>query len=59
MYGNDINRGFDVYRFSGAEDPAVPAGTMMTPIQAATHLQARDRPKLSATNRMFCLLESK
>ncbi len=58
MYGNDINRGFDVYRFSGAEDPSVPTGTMMTPIQAATHLQARDRPKLSADNRMFCLLDS-
>jgi hypothetical protein len=58
MYGNDINRGFDVYRFTGAKDPSVPAGKMMTPMQAATHLQARDRPKLTAGNRMFCLLDS-
>ena len=58
MYGNDIKRGFDVYRFTGAEDESVPAGTMLTPVQAATRLGALNRPKLSADNRLFCLLPS-
>jgi hypothetical protein len=56
MYGNDIKRGFDVYRFTGAEDPSVPVGTMMTPMQAATQLGSLDRPKLSAANPLFCML---
>jgi len=58
MYGNDIKRGFDVYRFTGAEDRSVPTGTMMTPEQAAVQLGALDRPKLSADNPLFCLLPS-
>jgi hypothetical protein len=56
MFGNDIDRGFDVYRFTGSEDRSVPAGTMMTPTQAAVQLGAVERPKLSAENPLFCML---
>lgn len=56
MFGNDIARGFDVYRFTGAQDSSVPAGTMMTPTQAAVRLGALKRPKLSAANPLFCML---
>lgn len=56
MFGNDIARGFDVYRFTGAQDSSVPAGSMMTPTQAAVRLGALERPKLSAANPLFCML---
>ena len=58
LYGNDIKRGFDVYRFDGAEDPSVPVGRMMTPGQAAVSLGALNREKLSVDNPLACLLQS-
>jgi len=56
LYGNDISRGLDIYRFSGGLPPAPAAGRWMTPRQAATFLSARPKVGLSKDTAFFCLL---
>ena len=58
MYGNDISRGFDVYRFDGAAAASASEGTWMTPAQAETYLLGRRAapPGGGAQTSFFCLL---
>ncbi len=55
LYGNDHNRGFDVYRFDNGAAPATEGGQWMTPKQALKMTQ-----QLKASNvklgKPFCLL---
>jgi hypothetical protein len=56
LYGNDVTRGMDVYRFEGAGQKSAKTGQWMTPAQAQAKLGAR--PALTATSgyRLACLL---
>lgn len=40
MYGNDLNRGLDVYRFDAGAPAAAGGGTWMTPQQALSRAQS-------------------
>jgi hypothetical protein len=55
MYGNDINRGLDIYRFDWAAQESASRGQWLSPAQAL----ARTTTKLgevSANYRLNCLL---
>ena len=52
MYGNDMNRGLDVYRFDAQAKRSASAGTWMTPAQNA----AVASPKMETDYKPFCLL---
>ena len=56
LYGNDIVRGLDVYKFDASAPRSTSAGTWMTPAQAQA-LRAR-QPKVGLTKdtAFFCLL---
>jgi hypothetical protein len=56
LYGNDIARGLDIYKFSASAAPSARGGRWMTPAQAATFLSARPRVGLSRDTAFFCLL---
>ncbi len=52
MYGNDMNRGFDVYKFDAQARKSRNAGTWMTADQKA----AEGSPTMAADYKPFCLL---
>jgi hypothetical protein len=54
LYGNDIARGMDVYKFTGAGPRSASQGTWMTPAQALA--AARSRPQIAPELTLFCLL---
>ncbi len=56
LYGNDIARGLDVYKFTASAAPSARLGRWMTPAQAATFLSARPKVGLSRDTAFFCLL---
>jgi hypothetical protein len=56
LYGNDIARGLDVYRFDGGAPASARSGRWLTPAQAAAKLGARPRMALSPDTAFFCLL---
>jgi len=56
LYGNDIARGLDVYKYSNARARSQRAGRWMTPAAARTALAGRSAPALSADTAFFCLL---
>ena len=56
LYGNDIARGLDIYKFSASATPSATKGRWMTPAQAATSLSARPQVGLSRDTAFFCLL---
>jgi hypothetical protein len=51
LYGNDIERGLDVYRFDAGAEQSESAGTWLTPAEAA----ARPRTAVSADYTLLCL----
>ena len=56
LYGNDIERGFDVYRYDGSNSSAAAAqGRWMTAAEAAEVLPALQPEEQTAP---FCLLQS-
>jgi hypothetical protein len=56
LYSNDIERGLDIFKFTGAAKPSEKAGTFMAPAQAAAFLKGQ---KVLAPTRengaLFCL----
>ena len=54
LFGNDVARGLDVYKFTGAGAVSTSQGTWMSPSQALAASQAR--PKVAAEDTLFCLL---
>jgi hypothetical protein len=57
MYGNDINRGLDVYRFSAAGAKSAHPGTWLSASEASVALAARPKTEVVAgEDALFCLL---
>jgi hypothetical protein len=56
LYGNDIRRGLDVYRFEGEGRPSQSPGRWRTPEQARAQAAARPKVATTATNTLYCLL---
>jgi hypothetical protein len=59
LYGNDINRGLDVYRFSGRTGAKVASkkdGRWLTPAQATARALARPPTKAGIETSVYCLL---
>jgi hypothetical protein len=58
LFGNDMNRGMDIYRFDADAAPSENEGRWMDPTEAALALSALPRPDLSDPSlTMSCLLE--
>ncbi len=55
MYGNDLVRGLDVYRYEAGETAASEAGTWMSPAQALSLAQARGVTSTSGATGPYCL----
>jgi hypothetical protein len=56
LFGNDIARGLDIYRFDGsATESASAGGTWMSPARARVVLAARNTPGVAGTT-YVCLL---
>jgi hypothetical protein len=56
VYGNDISRGLDVYRFTNGAGNSARTGRWMTPAQARTALTALPKVALTKDTAFFCLL---
>ena len=56
LYGNDINRGLDIYKYDGAGTKSKKQGRWMTPAQAEANALTRANVTLSAENTIFCLI---
>lgn len=56
MYGNDINRGVDVYRYEAQAPESAETGTWMSAAQARTRLPDLKAGSLSTDKRVFCLI---
>jgi hypothetical protein len=56
LYGNDIERGLDVYRYTASAAPSAKAGTWLSPARAATVLGARPRVAVTRANALVCML---
>ena len=54
LYGNDVARGMDVYKFTAAGTPSTSQGTWLTPGQALAAAQLR--PNVAPRTTLFCLL---
>lgn len=55
MYGNDLNRGLDVYRFDAGAPAAAGGGTWMTPQQALSRAQSLGVTESSGESGPWCL----
>jgi hypothetical protein len=61
LYGNDQDRGFDVYRYEPSDSAgatATAAGQWLTPAQIAAKTAANPAPALSAETAPYCLLRT-
>ena len=56
LYGNDIERGLDVYRYTASATPSAKAGTWLSPAKAAAVLGARPRVAVTRANALVCML---
>jgi hypothetical protein len=56
LYGNDIARGLDVYRFDGGAATSASDGTWLTPAQALARAKSRPKVALEPRTAFFCLL---
>jgi hypothetical protein len=56
LYGNDIRRGLDIYRFQGAGKPSKAKGRWMTPAQAEARALTLPRVALTPDTAFRCLL---
>jgi hypothetical protein len=54
LYGNDVARGMDVYKFTAAAPRSTAPGTWLTPAQALAAAQAR--PNVAPATTLFCLV---
>jgi len=55
LYGNDINRGLDIYRFDASAQRSTKTGVWMTPAEAESELTSRPRVALTPETAFFCL----
>lgn len=55
LYGNDINRGLDIYKFTASGKKSLSAGRWMTPAQALAYSKTLPDVDLTKTA-LFCLL---
>jgi hypothetical protein len=51
-----MNRGLDIYKFSGGGKPSKKAGTWLTPAQADARALARPRTGAGIETSVYCLL---
>jgi len=56
LYGNDIARGLDVYKFEGAGKKSASTGRWMSPAQAQAFEASRPKVTLTPDTAFFCLL---
>jgi hypothetical protein len=56
LYGNDTERGLDVYRFDASAPESPSAGVWLTPAQALARARARPTVALTPDTAFFCLL---
>jgi hypothetical protein len=56
LFGNDINRGLDVYRFDGTAPVAEGAGRFLSPAEALAEARERGITPVGQGNAPFCLL---
>ena len=56
LYGNDIARGLDVYRFDRQAAPSASDGAWLTPAQALARANARPKVALNPRSAFFCLI---
>jgi hypothetical protein len=56
LYGNDIERGLDIYRFDGDAPTSASDGVWLTPAQALARSKTLPKVKLSPSRAFFCLL---
>jgi hypothetical protein len=56
LYGNDIARGLDVYKFTAADTASTSQGRWMSPAQALAASEARPKVALSPDTAFYCLL---
>jgi hypothetical protein len=57
LYGNDMNRGLDIYHYDGAREKSKRGGRWMSPAEAEARALSLPRVPLSPTNRIYCLIE--
>jgi hypothetical protein len=55
LYGNDIARGLDVYRFDASAETSQSQGVWMSPAEAEQALASRSRVELNERTAFFCL----
>lgn len=55
LYGNDINRGFDVYRFDSKAKKSATPGSWLSPQEASSLLTSNTRP-IGEDNAPICLI---
>jgi hypothetical protein len=58
LYGNDIARGLDVYKFTAGGATSAHPGTWLSPAEATALLATRKGAVVSAENALFCVLGS-
>jgi hypothetical protein len=56
LYGNDIARGLDVYRFDRQAAPSASDGAWLTPAQALARAKTLPKVKLTPSSAFFCLI---
>ena len=56
LYGNDTERGLDVYRFDASAPQSPSAGVWLTPAQALARARSRPTVALTPDTAFFCLL---
>jgi len=57
LYGNDINRGLDIYHYDGAREKSKRRGRWMSPAEAEARALSLPRVSLSPENRIYCLID--
>jgi hypothetical protein len=56
LYGNDINRGLDIYRFDSGREKSKNQGRWMSPAEAEAMALARPRTDAGPETSVICLL---
>jgi hypothetical protein len=56
LYGNDIERGLDVYHYTARATPSANPGTWMGPAEAAAFLERQQTVPVTRENALVCLL---
>ena len=56
LYGNDIARGLDVYRYTASAQPSAKQGNWMSPVEAAAFLGKLPKVAVTRDNALVCML---